>query len=160
MKVAINKCFGGFNLSAKAVKRLAELSGRECYFFVHGRNSNGDLAMGKYEPVSVEGADGAMMFFAFDIPNPNEAFKSDDDWHSLSLEQRQERSAAYSAHAIDNRPEPRHDPKLIQVIEELGADASGKCAEIAVIEIPDGVEYEISEYDGNEHIAEAHRTWY
>jgi hypothetical protein len=28
-----------------------------------------------------------------------------------------------------------------------------------VVEIPDGTDYEISEYDGNEHIAEKHRTW-
>jgi len=30
---------------------------------------------------------------------------------------------------------------------------------LAIVEIPDDVEYTIEEYDGNEHVAEAHRTW-
>jgi hypothetical protein len=30
---------------------------------------------------------------------------------------------------------------------------------IKVITIPDGIEWEIKEYDGLEHIAEKHRTW-
>jgi hypothetical protein len=41
----------------------------------------------------------------------------------------------------------------------LGDAANGACAELAVIEVPDGVEWAISEYDGNEHVAEVHRTW-
>jgi hypothetical protein len=44
-------------------------------------------------------------------------------------------------------------------VEELGDKASGQFAELVVVEIPDGVDYEIDEYDGNEHIAEKHRTW-
>lgn len=46
----------------------------------------------------------------------------------------------------------RSDPMLIQVIEELGADANGSCAEIAIEDVPEGTLYRIQEYDGNEHI--------
>ena len=54
----------------------------------------------------------------------------------------------------------RSDPKLIQVVEELGEDrASGRFAELKVVEIPDDVEFYVSEYDGNEWVAEKHRTW-
>ena len=53
----------------------------------------------------------------------------------------------------------RNDPLLIQVVEELGKDADGNLAELKVVDIPDGVEYTIEEYDGIEHIAEKHRTW-
>jgi hypothetical protein len=53
----------------------------------------------------------------------------------------------------------RSDPALVQVVEELGELASGRFAELKVVEIPDGVEWHIVEYDGMEHIAEAHRTW-
>ncbi len=54
----------------------------------------------------------------------------------------------------------RSDADLIAVIEEMGAAAaSGKYAEIKIVEIPDGVEFEIDEYDGVEHVAEKHRTW-
>ena len=57
------------------------------------------------------------------------------------------------------RLENRTDPLLIRVIEELGDMANGRCAKLKVVEIPDGTDYIIDEYDGNEHIAEAHRTW-
>ena len=33
MKVAINKCFGGFCLSDKAIKRLLNLKDKECFFY-------------------------------------------------------------------------------------------------------------------------------
>lgn len=54
---------------------------------------------------------------------------------------------------------PRDDPQFIQVVEELGSKANGQYAELKIVEIPDDVEWEIEEYDGNEHIAESHRTW-
>lgn len=53
----------------------------------------------------------------------------------------------------------RDDPLLIQVVEEMGDAADGDYATLAIIEIPDDVEWEIDEYDGKEHIAEKHRTW-
>ena len=37
--------------------------------------------------------------------------------------------------------------------------ASGKFADLEVREIPDGVDWQIDEYDGNESIHEVHRTW-
>ena len=54
----------------------------------------------------------------------------------------------------------RTDADLIEVIETLGEEkASGKFSKIKIIEIPDDADYEIEEYDGNEWIAEKHRTW-
>jgi len=53
----------------------------------------------------------------------------------------------------------RDDPLLVQVVEEMGDKSFGQCAELKVVELPDGVAWEIAEYDGNEHIAESHRTW-
>ena len=53
----------------------------------------------------------------------------------------------------------RDDPALIQTIEELGDAASGDYARLVIVEIPDGVEWQVEEYDGNEWIAEKHRTW-
>ncbi len=53
----------------------------------------------------------------------------------------------------------RHDPRLVEVVERLGKESFGGFAELKVVEIPDDVEYEICEYDGDEWIAEVHRTW-
>lgn len=45
----------------------------------------------------------------------------------------------------------RHDPALIQVIEELGEAADGFCAKLRIEEI-DGKKYRIDEYDGYESV--------
>ena len=54
----------------------------------------------------------------------------------------------------------RNDPILIEVVELLGAKASGEYSNLKIVEIPDDVEWYVEEYDGMEHIAEQHRTWY
>ena len=54
----------------------------------------------------------------------------------------------------------RADPALIQVIKEMGTEsAGGTYSELKIVDIPDGVEWEIEEYDGMEWVAEKHRTW-
>jgi hypothetical protein len=53
----------------------------------------------------------------------------------------------------------RTDPNLIAAVETLKEKANGLLASLRVIEIPDGIEYEIDEYDGMESIAEKHRSW-
>ena len=53
----------------------------------------------------------------------------------------------------------RDDADLIAVLEEMGAEANGWAAEIAIVDIPDDIEWHIAEYDGIEHVAENHRTW-
>jgi len=54
---------------------------------------------------------------------------------------------------------PRDDPALVQTVQELGEAANGNFATLKLTEIPDGVNWYISEYDGLEHVAERHRTW-
>ena len=53
----------------------------------------------------------------------------------------------------------RDDPTLVQIVEEMGEAADGAYAELEIVEIPDDVRWQIKEYDGAEHVAEAHRTW-
>ena len=54
----------------------------------------------------------------------------------------------------------RDDIDLVNAIETLtSVGASGDCAELKVVEIPDDVSWYISEYDGMECVAEQHRTW-
>lgn len=54
---------------------------------------------------------------------------------------------------------PRDDKDLVEVVEELGGEASGGCADLKIVEVPDDVKWHIEEYDGLEHVAEVHRTW-
>lgn len=46
----------------------------------------------------------------------------------------------------------RNNPKLIEVIEKLGKDANGECADLSIVEVPDGADWTIEEYDGKEWI--------
>lgn len=50
----------------------------------------------------------------------------------------------------------RTDPDLIAAVEILGDKACGFCAKLKVVEIPDSIQYEISDYDGMESIREIH----
>jgi hypothetical protein len=56
--------------------------------------------------------------------------------------------------------EDRNNPLLVEMVETLGSKmASGFCASLKVVEIPDGIEWEIDEYDGAESIHEVHQSW-
>jgi hypothetical protein len=155
MKVVVNRCYGGFSISPLAIKRMAEIEGKPCYFFTRGIHDK------KYTPITVEEACNASVFSvsAFTTPNPNEDIPDQSNWHEMSLEERQESNRVYESYELDSRPDNRANPALVQVVEELGEDANGSCAELAVVEIPDDVEWEIKEYDGREWVAESHRTW-
>jgi len=53
----------------------------------------------------------------------------------------------------------RIDRTLVAMIEKDSNLYSGKFASLKVVTIPDNVDWEIVDYDGQEHIAEKHRTW-
>ena len=134
MKIAINACFGVFNLSAKAISRIAEMNGQKAYFF-NTASSGKDRHL---IPVPIEEA--GLFTIAYNTPTPS---YPDVD----------------SEEILSHRYDCRHDDKLIKAIEELGSEANGPCSKIKIVEIPDGVEYEIEEYDGMESIQEKHRSW-
>jgi hypothetical protein len=53
----------------------------------------------------------------------------------------------------------RSDALLVEAVETLGKEANGSCADLSVVTIPDGINWEIDEYDGNETVEEKHRSW-
>lgn len=54
----------------------------------------------------------------------------------------------------------RSDPVLIEIIEKVGVDrAGGGSAKLKIVEVPDGIEYTIFEYDGIETIVEKDHFW-
>lgn len=67
-----------------------------------------------------------------------------------------ERSGTVNTYESDIK---RNDPILVEIVEQLGEAADGGHAELKVVEIPDDVQWQIGEYDGNEWVAEKHRKW-
>lgn len=56
-------------------------------------------------------------------------------------------------------PHMRHSIELVECVEELGNKAGGEYSELKVIDIPDGIEWEIWDHGGMESIHEKHRKW-
>lgn len=145
MKVVINKCFGGFSLSRAAYERLIELGVPVRKYIEQERDP--ETRLYKDQPLN----DGEVIF------DRELTARGEDSLNDLYYKYQE--SKMTSRYWDCWTAESRAHPLVVQVIEELGAKANGACAKLAVIEIPDGTDYEISEYDGNEHIAEKHRTW-
>lgn len=120
MKIAINKCFGGFGLSDAVHKKLIEL-GIPLY-----KNWN-------------------------EIPD-------DDAPYIIKEGKVDEVYGSYYSNFRDY--DKRNHPLLIQAIEAVGIEnASSRLANLKIVDIPDGIEFEINDYDGIESVHELHRSW-
>ena len=140
MKLVINKCYGGFSLSEAAVKRYAEIKGVTLYLEYDKRFKS-------------------MPPTYWTVPESERVKELPGNWQDHSFEDRQEYNRKCTEQNIYDRDLPRDDKVLIQVVEELGEEADGSSAKLAIIEIPDGIDWIIDEYDGMERVEEAHRSW-
>lgn len=144
MKIVINKCFGGFGLSEKAVDELI------------GKCSHVELI----EPIEYYGGPGSRYYEANkERLSPDawrESYERDLNDQGLRLTRFHDGKVISDKHSDDAN---RTCPAMVEAVERLGSAASGPLANLKVVQIPDDVEFEISEYDGQEHVAEAHRTW-
>ena len=129
-KVVYNACYGGFGLSREACERYWELQGKEVWI------ENGDF-MG--------------MFTVWLVP-PEERITLVEakNWSSMSLTERLAYNKKHSEQTWYDRSVDRHDPILVQVVEELGEKADGMCAKLAIAEVSGP--YIIDEYDGSESV--------
>jgi len=145
MRIVINTCFGGFGLSDAAYEKLIEYGVPVQKYIEQKRDPETNLYLD--EPAN----DGEVIFDREMTP------EGEDDLNDMYYKYPNSRmNSRYWEVWIG---EARSHPLLIRVIEELGGKANGGCAALKIVEIPDGTDYEISEYDGSEHIAEKHRTW-
>lgn len=129
-KIVINGCYGGFGLSHKATMRYAELKGIQLYPF--------SLDEGIRNPKPWDGTGDEPFFVSYRTTNDLEDKDNYFDKYDIS----------------------RADPVLVQIVEEMGKDASGRHSNLEIVEIPDDVKWCIAEYDGNKYVAEQHRTWH
>ncbi len=135
-KVVINACFGGFGLSNKASMRYAELKGFKLYAYATDFGQGLDRGVARQIKKNEFVVHYSKAPVEFGKPNPS---NDGTYWYDGDI--------------------ARDDVALVKVVEELGSEANGECAELKVVDVPNGVEWEISEYDGFEHVSEKHRTW-
>ncbi len=152
MKVVINNCFGGFGISNKAIKELALMKSDVLDYdkpieYYGGNNPkfarpdwidtfNRDLA----EKYTQDLGDGYL----------------GDKWYNGVYDSKNILIISCKSRSENG---VRTHKDLISVVEKMGREADGSHANLSVVEIPDGIEWEIDEYDGVETIHEAHRSW-
>ena len=129
-KVVYNACFGGFGLSKEACQRYWEIKGQQVWI----EEDTQFKSMG--------------LFSVWLVP-PEERLE-EREWSSMTMDERVAYNQAYSKQTWYNRNVCRHDPALVQVVEELGDKANGECANLAIDEVHGP--YRIDEYDGNESV--------
>ena len=145
MKIAINNDYGGFCLSAKAMKKIAELKGHEVFFYKREKSNIDEEIYIKVDEEMFDKSYGfgfGMKCVKKDYGDKVRAFGNEVD--------------CFEDRRWNNK---RNDPDLIKAIEELRKKASAYRSDIIVIEIPDDVEWIIQDYDGIEWVAEKHRVW-
>jgi len=135
-KVVYNACYGGFGLSKEACQRYWDIKGQQVWI----EHDTQFISLG--------------LFIVWLVaPEDRIPAKGGDDFYSMSKDERVAYNKAYSKQTWYYNNVDRHDPALVQVVEELGDKANGICAKLRIDEV-DGP-YRIDEYDGNESVETA-----
>lgn len=143
MKLVINACYGGFGLSERAFLWLIDNGMPVKPHIAQKRDEQG-----RWLPEPRNEGD-----HITDLDHPES-----DLGDLINPEGHRKICGRFGAGWLR---EDRHrgNELLVRCVEALGAEANGMCAKLKVVEIPDGIEWEVEEYDGYERIAEKHRSW-
>jgi hypothetical protein len=126
-KIVYNACYGGFSLSDAAIMRYAEIKGITLY------PSVGEFGFTHYYLCA---------------PDEYERILAEESAKPIAPG----RYAQSNAMCFSDRDIDRDDPVLVQVVEELGTGANGRCADLCIAELSAGTLYRIDEYDGMESV--------
>jgi hypothetical protein len=129
MKIVINKCYGGFGLSEEAFELY--LKKKNIKWVEKEGSSYYTIPINQYKELS------------------EKCWKEHHDYRDINSK----------GYFLSDYNIKRDDKILIEVVEELGEKANGNSSELKIVEIPDGIDWEIDEYDGMESIEEKHRSW-
>jgi hypothetical protein len=132
-KVVYNGCYGGFSLSKLACQRYFELQGKQVW---------------------IEDDREFSSFGCFTVwlvpPEERVKVKKTKEFSKMTMDERIAYNRKMSEQTWYDRGVSRHDPFLVQVVEELGEKANGQYAKLYIAEV-DGP-YRISEYAGSESV--------
>ncbi len=137
-EIVVNRCYGGFGLSTKAQNEYAKRKGFKLYYYEQTKWNFKDKTT---EYIRVKEPKHFSYTLKKDLGKKINILGVDaTDWF----------------HESDIK---RDDPDLVSIVKNLKEEANGSFAELEVVEIPDNVEWEIEEYDGQEWVSEVHQTW-
>jgi len=135
-KVVYNACYGGFGLSKEACQRYWDIKGQQVWI----EHDTQFKSLGLFTVWLV-------------APEDRIPAKGGDDFYSMNIDERVAYNQAYFKQTWYYNDVDRHDPALVQVVEELGDKANGICAKLRIDEVYGP--YRIDEYDGNESVETA-----
>jgi hypothetical protein len=141
-RVVVNKCHGGFGLSEEAVNLYLQMLGKQVWVEVDSKYKSLNLCTYWLIP-----------------PDADRVEASPSNWHDMTMAERAAHNKKYTEQVFRPDDIERDDPYLVSVVKQLGKKASGRFAELEIVEIPEDVNWMIEEYDGLEWVAEKHRTW-
>ena len=150
MKVVVNKCYGGFHLSAEAYFRVLDSMIKDNNWFIYTYEPDNRVSKFIEKPIVYTKASISDIDFG-----DSYIIVSKNYGDSFTDKELKEADKIY----MEEYNIPRNNIHLVKVVEEMGQDAYGKYSKLEVIDIPDDIEWEISEYDGWETIEEKHRSW-
>lgn len=139
MKVVVNRCYGGFGLSDKAIEMVMKRKGLDCFRYKQTKYKHRNDVQEYTRCETFSSSDIFTYYQTVDLGEKVDKLPNETYWYYGKLE--------------------RDDADLIAVVEELGEEANGRFASLEVVEIPDGVIWDIDDYDGIETIHEVHRSW-
>ena len=132
-KVVYSSCYGGFGLSKEAVQRYWEIKGQRVWI-----EEDNEFHYHNFLTVWLVS------------PEERQKQKSTEEFLALSMNERIAYNDAYLTQTWCAIDVDRHDPVLVQVVEELGDKANGQYAKLAIKEVSGP--YRITEYDGYETV--------
>lgn len=148
MKVVINKCHGGFGISNEAMAKLIkkesdvlDIESLENWSRDSGCPENIEEYCDNRDPKSLDKKkiDGKTYYIDMGV------FLDFED------------GLYYRLDSYDMETRTHED--LIELVEQMGDNVNGYYSELKIVEIPDDIDWKISEFDGMERIEEKHRSW-
>lgn len=135
MKIAINTTCGGFGVSIKGMLEIAKRKGLKVYPYI----DDPDYPHFSHHYVKAD-VNSNPLIVSYSLKDAGD--KTEGSMYKSGL--------LWEFRPSDYKN--RTDPDVIATIESLGEEADGQFGKLKVVEIPDGFDYMISEYDGAESV--------
>lgn len=138
MKIVVNRCYGGFSLSPLAQREYLKRKGKKAFFYELTKYEKGAEEYTRIDNIT-NCKKWGLHTITKDLGKKCSTLPNKDYWSCRNIE--------------------RTDPILVKIVERLGEKADGECAKLEIVEVPNGISWTLSDYDGIETVEEEHRSW-